>query len=209
MTLSDKFFEITPVEVRGSREPGETTFKLAVVGSNAGGADVLDVTITATVTTNGVGDYAGEMTITGPSEQLCCMLSDGVFVQQVNEGKANWTYDDTVWGLWLFDGAAYASTDDAAPGYTVYIMPTVCEKGDDGVYYSIDWKANPVDEMTFTNTYTKSTTRPSENGTNTGTITSPQTGDNSNLAVWFALLAVSAAGVMGAGVYSKRRRSSR
>ena len=38
---------------------------------------------------------------------------------------------------------------------------------------------------------------------------SPQTGDNSNLAVWFALLAVSAAGVMGAGVYSKRRRSSR
>ena len=179
------------MEVRGSREPGETTFKLAVVGSNAGGADVLDVTIT------------------DPSEQLCCMLSDGVFVQQVNEGKANWTYDDTVWGLWLFDGAAYASTDDAAPGYTVYIMPTVCEKGDDGVYYSIDWKANPVDEMTFTNTYTKSTTRPSENGTNTGTITSPQTGDNSNLAVWFALLAVSAAGVMGAGVYSKRRRSSR
>ena len=43
----------------------------------------------------------------------------------------------------------------------------------------------------------------------TGAITSPQTGDNSNLAVWFALLAVSAAGVMGAGVYSKRRRSSR
>ena len=43
----------------------------------------------------------------------------------------------------------------------------------------------------------------------TGAITSPQTGDNSNLAVWFSLLAVSAAGVMGAGVYSKRRRSSR
>lgn len=43
----------------------------------------------------------------------------------------------------------------------------------------------------------------------TGTTTSPQTGDNSNLTVWFALLAVSAAGVMGVGVYSKRRRSSR
>ena len=37
----------------------------------------------------------------------------------------------------------------------------------------------------------------------------PQTGDNSNLTLWFALLAVSAAGVIGTGVYSKRRRSSR
>ena len=129
------FCEITTVEVRGSREPGETTFKLAVVGSNAGGADVLDVTITATVTTNGVGDYAGEMTITGPSEQLCCMLSDGVFVQQVNEGKANWTYDDKVWGLLMTQNpVAYAMSGDASvPGYTVLIYPTTCEKGDDGV----------------------------------------------------------------------------
>ena len=46
------------MEVRGSREPGETTFKLAVVGSNAGGADVSDVTVSGSVTTNGMGDYA-------------------------------------------------------------------------------------------------------------------------------------------------------
>ncbi len=37
----------------------------------------------------------------------------------------------------------------------------------------------------------------------------PQTGDNSHFALWLALFTVSAAGVMGAGVYSKRRRSSR
>ena len=90
------------------------------------------------------------------------------------------------------------------------IYPTLYEETDDGgLLYSMVDGANQVEKMTFTNTYTKSTTRPSENGTNTGTVTSPQTGDNSNLAVWFALLAVSAAGVMGAGVYSKRRRSSR
>ena len=79
---------------------------------------------------------------------------------------------------------------------------------DDGCF-NLDLNAGPVEEMTFTNIYTRSTYRPSQNGTNTGTVSSPQTGDNSNLAVWFALLAVSAAGVMGAGVYSKRRRSSR
>ncbi|MDD6057835.1 MAG: hypothetical protein PUB98_06210, partial [Clostridiales bacterium] len=43
----------------------------------------------------------------------------------------------------------------------------------------------------------------------TGATTSPQTEDNSSLTVRFALLAVSAVGVMGAGVYRKRRGSSR
>ena len=138
------------------------------------------------------------------------MLGEGTFVRQVDAGKANWTYDDTVWWLRLFDGAAYAATDDAAPGYTVLIYPTLYEEtGDGGKVYRPDWSNDPLNQMSFTNTYTKSTYRPSENGTNTGTVSSPQTGDNSNLAVWFALLAVSAAGVMGAGVYSKRRRSSR
>lgn len=37
----------------------------------------------------------------------------------------------------------------------------------------------------------------------------PQTGDNSNPALWFALLTVSAAGVIGTGMYSKCRRNSR
>lgn len=136
-------------------------------------------------------------------------LNEGAFVRQVNGGKANWTYDDTVWGL-LLRNVAERAVDDAALENTVLIFPTSCEKtGDGGLLYSMVDGANQVEKMTFTNTYTKYTTRPSGNGSNTGTITSPQTGDNSNLAVWFALLAVSAAGVMGAGVYSKRRRSSR
>lgn len=36
--------------------------------------------------------------------------------------------------------------------------------------------------------------------------TSPQTGDNSNLALWFAVLFVSGAGVIGTTVYSKKKR---
>ena len=55
--------------------------------------------------------------------------------------------------------------------------------------------------MTFTNTYTKTTTKPDDNNKDTG--------DSSNPALWFALLAVSAAGAAGTVVYGKRRRSSR
>ena len=200
----------TTVKQGGSVAPGETTFELEVIDSQGNELIYDGVEVTAAVTTNGKGTYEGAMTFTGSLEDLDDMLGEGAFVRQVDAGKANWTYDDTVWWLRLFDGAAYASTDDAAPGYTVLIYPTLYEEtGDGGKVYRPDWSKDPLEQMSFTNTYTKSTTRPSENGTNTGTVSSPQTGDNSSLAVWFALLAVSAAGVMGAGVYSKRRRSSR
>lgn len=37
--------------------------------------------------------------------------------------------------------------------------------------------------------------------------TSPQTGDNSNLALWFAILSVSGVGILGITVYKKRKNS--
>lgn len=60
------FCEITTVEVRGSREPGETTFKLAVVHAKAGEEAYKDVTVSGSVTTNGKGDYDGTLTLAGP-----------------------------------------------------------------------------------------------------------------------------------------------
>lgn len=55
-----------------------------------------------------------------------------------------------------------------------------------------------------------STTKPSETNPNTGSDTnSPQTGDTSNMALWIALLFVSAAGVFGTTVYGKKKKSMR
>ena len=48
-------------------------------------------------------------------------------------------------------------------------------------------------------------TNPTKSDGNTD-ITSPQTGDNSNLALWFAILFISGGGVIGVTVYSKRRK---
>lgn len=185
----------TTVKLGGDVAPGETVFTLKIVGANAGDAGYADVTVSASVTTNGAGSYTGAMTLTGPFQQLRNMLCEGAFVKQVDGGEKGWTYDDTVWGLLLTEVVALASTDDAAPEYTVLILPATCEETENGMYYDLEWDADPVDQMSFTNTYTKST--------------SPQTGDNSNLTLWFALLAVSAAGVIGTGVYSKRRSSAR
>lgn len=189
----------TTVKLGDAGVPGETTFDLEIVGNNAGGAEISDVTVTGSVTTNGAGDYEGVMTITGPERQLWYMLSEGAFVQQVNVGEEGWTYDDTVYGLLISEIAAYSTADSA--DYTVLILPAICEETENGMYYDLDWEAEPLERMSFTNTYTKSTTEPTENN--------PGTGDNSNPALWFALFSVSAAGVIGTGVYGKRRRSSR
>ena len=64
--------------------------------------------------------------------------------------------------------------------------------------------------QTATNYSTDIPTSLTESNPNSSTLDkTASTGDNSNLALWFALLAVSAAGAISAGVYSKRRRSSR
>ena len=203
----------TTVKLGGDAAPGETTFDLALIGSSAGDMDTSDVTVSGSVTTNGAGDYDGELTITGPSQQLWHMLSEGAFVQQVDGGEDDWTYDDTVWGLLLdANPVAYAVSDDAAAAeYTVYVVPTtVDEFGNYGIdWEAIDWENLQSEDMHFTNTYTKSTTQPEESNPNAGTTTSPKTGDNSNFALWLALFAVSAAGVIGTGVYSRRRRSTK
>ena len=197
----------TTVKLGGNAVPGETVFDLAVVDANAGEETYADVTVSGSVTTNGAGDYEGVMTFTGPSQQLWNMLCEGAFVKQVDGGEEGWTYDDTVWGLCLSQIATYSTADSA--DYIVLILPATCEKTENGMYYDLEWEADPVEQMSFTNTYTKSITEATESNPNTGATTTPQTGDNSNLTLWFVLLAVSAAGVIGTGVYSKRRRSAR
>ena len=190
----------TTVALGGDAAPGETTFDLAIIGSSAGDMDTSDVTVSGSVTTNGVGDYDGELILTGPSRQLWHMLSEGAFVQQVDGDEEGWTYDDTVWGL-LLPQAAYSTADEAE--FAVLVLPALCEETDDGVRYdidwdAIDWEAPQSEDMRFTNTYTKSTAKP-------GT---PETGDNSNPALWFALLAVSGVGAAGAAICSRKRKYS-
>lgn len=148
----------TTVKLGDTGVPGETTFDLAIVAANAGEERYADVTVSGSVTTNGAGSYTGTMSFTGPFQQLRNMLCEGAFVQQVNAGVEGWTYDDTVWGLLLNDVIAMAPTDDALPTYTVLVLPASCNETANGIGYELEWNADPLKQMSFTNTYTKSTT---------------------------------------------------
>ena len=104
----------TTVELSDVGVPGEKTFTLALIGDSAPDKDKSNVTITGSVTTNGKGSYNGTLTFTGTERTLWAMLSEGAFVQQVDDGEAGWTVDDTVWGVLMEEiPVAYAMGDDA------------------------------------------------------------------------------------------------
>ena len=143
----------TTVELSDVGVPGEKTFTLELIGDSTPNLDKSDVSITGSVTTNGKGSYNGTLTFTGPEGTLWVMLSEGAFVQQVDDGEAGWTVDDTVWGVLMEEiPVAYAMGDDGtASGYTVYVVPASI---DGNGYYYIDWENMQTADMAFTNTYT-------------------------------------------------------
>ena len=140
----------TTVALGDAGEPGETTFELALIDGSGAALTADNVTATAAVTTDGAGDYTGALTITGPERQLWYMLSEGAFVRQVNAGEDGWTVDDTVWGVRLYMPEVAARSADEV-SYELLLYPTYVM--DDGCF-NLDLNAGPVEEMTFTNTYT-------------------------------------------------------
>lgn len=160
ITLTAPF--TTTVELGDSGVPGETVFTLEIMFMGEVDEDIYqDITISASVTTNGKGDYDGAMTFTGLSQQLKSMLRQGMFVQQTDDGKENWTYDDAVWYLVLADDtevAAMALSDGVEPEYKILIFRATCEETENGPIYYIDWENldwdAPEEKMLFTNTYT-------------------------------------------------------
>ena len=143
----------TTVALGDAGVPGEKTFTLALIGESAPDKDKSNVTVSGSVTTNGKGSYNGTLTFTGPERTLWVMLSEGAFVQQVDNGEAGWTVDDTVWGVLMEEiPVAYAVGDDAAASkYTVYAVPASIDGQGN---YTIDWENVQKADMAFTNTYT-------------------------------------------------------
>lgn len=160
------------VKLGGSAAPGQENFELEIF--NVGNTNLTNYRnlYTAAVTTNGAGVYERALVISGPAESVEALVCEGFYVREKNAGTANWTYDDAVWfvtreevssgpgdGI-IIDGplppSNVPSPDGGSdPGYTLVIYPTTAESGDNGIYYTPN--GDSVEKMTFTNTYTRST----------------------------------------------------
>lgn len=161
------------VKLGGNAAPGRERFELELVQTGVGSPkDYADV-YTASVLTNGVGDYDGKLVISGPADSVEALVCEGFYVREKNAGAANWTYDDAVWhilrertdteGVYIVDVdpplvnnlPADTQPETDANEHRLVIHATTWEESDNGGRYA-DSEAL-ADKMTFTNTYTRST----------------------------------------------------
>lgn len=161
------------VKLGGNAAPGRERFELEIF--NVGNSNLTNYgnLYTAAVTTNGAGDYEGTLVISGPANQVRDLVCEGFYVREKNAGAANWTYDDAVWhikpdrtdteGSYIVDVdpplvnnlPADTQPETDANEHRLVIHATTWEESDNGGRY-VDSEAL-ADKMTFTNTYTRST----------------------------------------------------
>lgn len=178
------------VKQGGTNAPNKQTFKLEIFDVGNGNADnYKDVSYTASVSTNGKGDYNGTMVITGPRSQVREFICEGFLVREVKGSASFWSYSDAVWAVI----PEYDVENDVTK---LYIYPTKAEKTEDGNHYV--WEGmSAAGRMSFTNTYTYSP------------AAAPKTGDDSNMLLLCALLVTSgAAAVLWLEVIRRRRSDS-
>lgn len=219
---SEKFvtysFPFTKVVKKGGDiAPGKQEFELEIFNVGVGQIeDYADVTVTASVVTDGEKEYEGFLTIKGPKSQVRDITCEGFCVREKNTGVANWTYSDAVYQIFCHE-YTIATDAQSATQSSYEIFPVKLVETDNGAFYE-KTQNTPVASMTFENIYTEkaapaegdkpaATTKPAgKKKTTAGKI--PSTGDSSAPAMeCAALLAI--AGVLAVGLSIKKLRGGR
>ena len=208
------------VKKGGDIAPKPQEFELEIFNVGVGQIeDYTDVTVTATVATNGAGEYEGLLTIQGPKSQIRDITCEGFCVREKNTGVANWTYSDAVYQIFCYE-YEIATDGQSATQSSYDIFPVKLVETDNGAFYK-KTQDTPVASMTFENVYTEkaapaandkpatdnkpaASTKPAANNKPAaGSI--PQTSDSSALAIEFAVLLM-AAGALTVAIAAKKMR---
>lgn len=208
------------VKKGGDIAPKPQEFELEIFNVGVGQIeDYTDVTVTATVATNGTGEYEGFLTIQGPKSQVRDITREGFCVREKNTGVANWTYSDAVYQIFCYE-YEIATDGQSATQSSYDIFPVKLVETDNGAFYE-KTQDTPVASMTFENVYTEkaapaandkpatdnkpaASTKPAANNKPAaGNI--PQTSDSSALAIEFAVLLM-AAGALTVAIAAKKMR---
>ena len=208
------------VKKGGDIAPKSQEFELEIFNVGVGQIeDYADVTVTATVATNGAGEYEGLLTIQGPKSQVHDITCEGFCVREKNTGVTNWTYSDAVYQIFCHE-YEIATDGQSAIQSSYEIYPVKLVETDNGAFYE-KTQDMPVASMTFENVYTEkatpaasdkpattdkpaASTKPAANNKPAaGNI--PQTGDSSALAIEFAVLLM-AAGALTVAIAAKKIR---
>ena len=152
VTYSFPFTKV--VKKGGDIAPGKQEFELEIFNVGVGQIDdYADVTVTASVATNGAGEYEGLLTIKGPKSQVRDITCEGFCVREKNTGVANWTYSDAVYQIFCHE-YTIATDAQSATQSSCEIFPVKLVETDNGAFYE-KTQDTPVASMTFENVYTE------------------------------------------------------
>ncbi len=130
------------VEQKGAFAPGPKNFSLeAFLPNENGRADTTLYKFSFDTSGTGIGSFSSEMTI--PANVLG--NSEGFYVREVNGGASGWTYSEDMYYAFF---SIHASDGNNVQTLTLY----PAHKTDNGYVWE---RGNPVDRMSFTNSYTE------------------------------------------------------
>lgn len=179
--------------------PGKTTFELEIFDLDYTlWLYYPDIKFTATVEIKGRGEFESNIVMTGPASQIEAFLENnaGFYVREKKGDSEKWTYSDAIYYVKLAlpeeteaSGGIAGATNEATieADVSIYNVKTTISDDSLNVRYEI---GNEVDAMVFENVYTSD---------------SPETGDESNIVLWIALLMLSGMLLVATGLYGRKK----
>ena len=209
------------VKLTGDEKPAKETFKFEIYDLGVEDAEFEIVKDSITVENlefdeNGVAFIEGIIKIKVTGEDQLCNLTEGFNVRMVKGSTKGWTYASEQWRIELFfendaldfgiavkeivDGEIseeYANCMSFAVSYEAVSEPDPTEPD----------PTDPTDPVEPTDpSKPEEPIKPTKSNPDTGAPDSPQTGDNSMMALWIAVLFVSGVGVVGTTIYSRKKK---
>ena len=184
------------VKLTGDEKPAKETFKFEIydLGCEDTEFEILNDTVVAEnveFDENGVAFLYGFIKIKVVGEEQLCNLTEGFKVRMVKGSTKGWTYAPEQWCVELFfENDAL----DVNIGVKEIVDGEISEVYANGMSFAVSYEA--VSEPSST-----------ESG-KPENPDSPQTGDNSMMGLWIALLFVSGVGVAGTTIYSRKKKYS-
>ena len=207
------------VKLTGDKKPAKETFKFEIYDLGVEDAEFEIVKDSITVENlefdeNGVAFIEGIIKIKVTGEDQLCNLTEGFNVRMVKGSTKGWTYASEQWRIEpFFENDAL----DLVITVKEIVDGEISEEYANGMSFAVSYEAvsepdptepDPIKpDPTAPDPTAPDPTEPTESNPNTGALDDvPQTGDNSMMGLWIALLFVSGVGVVGTTIYSRKKK---
>ena len=202
------------VKLTGDKKPAKETFKFEIydLGCEDAEFEILNDVLTVEnleFDENGVVFVDGIIKIKVTGEDQLCNLTEGFSVRMVKGSTKGWTYASEQWHIEpFFENDAL----DIVIAVKEIVDGEISEEYANGMSFAVSYEAvteptDPTESSEPTDPQPEEPADPTESSEPTKPAT-PETGANSNMFLWIALLFVSGCGVFGATIYGKKKKEN-